>query len=129
MSRKEELQRQLKALNDELNAIIDAENDKRDATYVGKCFKVRNNYSCPESEKDYWWLYIKVLRVDTGLLCLRFQIDCYGRIEIEPEAHMTANSLDRYTPMKPADFEKAWTRCVLAVSEAQSASTREHELT
>lgn len=118
MNRKEELQRQLKALHEELNTITDAENDARDATYVGKCFRTRNNYSCPESEKDYWWLYIKVLRADTGLYCLRFQIDCNGRIEIEPEAYMTANSLDSYEPLKPAAFEKAWTNCVLAVSAA-----------
>lgn len=118
MGRKEELQRQLKALHEELNTITDAENDARDATFVGKCFKARNNYSCPKTEKDYWWLYLKVLRADTGLYCLGFQIDCNGRIEIEPSVYMTANLLNSYTPMKPDDFEKAWTRCVLAVSEA-----------
>ncbi len=118
MGRKEELQRQLKALHEELNTIIDAENEKRDALFVGRCFKTRNNYSCPKSEKDYWWLYLKVLRADTGLYCLRFQIDCNGRIEIDPDAYMTSNSLDSYTPIKPAEFEKAWNRCVLAVSEA-----------
>lgn len=118
MERKEELRRQLKVLHEELNTITDAEDDVRNATFVGKCFKTRNNYSCPKIAKDYWWLYFKVLRAaDVGLYCLCFQIDCNGRIDIEPNVYMTANSFDSYTPIKPAEFEKAWTRCVLAVSE------------
>lgn len=117
MVRKEELQRQLKALHQELNMITDTEDDERDATFVGRCFKTRNNYpySCPKSTKDYWWLYLKVLRADTGLYCLRFQIDCNGRIDIDPSAYMITSSLDSYTSMKPAEFEKAWRRCVLTV--------------
>lgn len=118
MVRKEELQRQLKALHEELNTITDAENDERDATFVGRCFKVKNNYSCPKTEKDYWWLYLKVLRADTGLYCLRFQIDCNGDIRIEPGAYMTANALEGYTAIKPAEFEKAWAKCVDTVSKA-----------
>jgi len=118
MEQKEKLQRQINALREELNAIIDAENDALDATFVGKCFKMRNSSSSPKSEDDSWWLYIKVMRADAGLYCLRFQVDCNGRIDIEPNAYMTANSLDDYTPITPTDLAAGWTQCVLAVSEA-----------
>jgi len=30
----------------------------------GKCFKYKNSYSLPKTKEDYWWLYIKVVKIE-----------------------------------------------------------------
>jgi hypothetical protein len=84
---KEELQKIIAAgfeAREELRAIEDAEKTKANASLIGKCFKYRNSYSCPESDADYWWLYSKVVSVDgEWAQVLRFQTDRNGRVEFE----------------------------------------------
>lgn len=115
--RKEELQYQLKALHSELNTLIDAEDNARDATFVGRCFKFKNSYSSPKNEKDCWWRYIHVHRANTGLYCLCFQVDSDGSIRIEPNLYMTANVVEGYTEIKSVEFEKRWAKCVNTVNK------------
>ena len=56
--------------------------------FEGKYFKYRNSYSCPEGEKDRWWLYIRVDKVkcEYNFECLTFQIDKDGKMFIERES-------------------------------------------
>ena len=58
-----------------------AENEK----LIGKCFRYRNSYSCPETDADYWWIYARVTGLDEGgePSALEFQTDKYGRTKIE----------------------------------------------
>lgn len=49
--------------------------------FVGKCFKYRNSYSCPQQESDYWWLWVKVIGVkDEHLIVLEASKDSSGKI-------------------------------------------------
>lgn len=50
---------------------------------IGRCFKSRNNYSCPEEDGDFWWVYYRVIDVNQEgyYSCVYFQTDKYGRLE------------------------------------------------
>jgi len=52
---------------------------------VGRSFKYRNSYSCPQEEKDYWMLYQRVLSLDHDGTPwgVTIQTDCYGKMECE----------------------------------------------
>ena len=54
------------------------------AKYEGKHFKYRNNYSCPETEADYWFIYYRVVKIIDSRECLAvvFQTEKYGKSEI-----------------------------------------------
>lgn len=52
---------------------------------IGRCFKYRNNYSCPEKDDDYWFLYLKIIGVEDkrgDYECIEFQKDSYGICQI-----------------------------------------------
>jgi hypothetical protein len=118
-ARKEELEFQLRTVSAELNEIKEAETEAANQALLGKCFKTRNNYSCPEKPSDYWWLYVKVTEIDgAALKCLRFQIDKGGRIDIEPGAFYASWGLNGYTEIKPAEFNKALSKTMSAANEA-----------
>lgn len=88
MNRKAELHDKIARANAELTRITTAENIASNSALVGKCYKYRNCYSSPQSEKDYWWMYSLVLGLnDRGMPeAFVFQKDTYGRITIEPKA-------------------------------------------
>ena len=48
--------------------------------YLGKYFKYRNSYSCPEKLTDYWWLYYHAYEIKNNHLCFRsFEKDSRGK--------------------------------------------------
>ena len=69
------------------NVIYERENierEKENKKFLGKCFKVRNCYSCAEIESDYWWLYFYINNLEDGeTKALSFQKDKNGKISIE----------------------------------------------
>jgi len=112
MDRKEELQRQIGKLRHELNDIEEAENEKKFSGLVGKCFTYRNCYSCPNSEKDYWLVYCRVISV-TGSYAnvVEFEIDSNGKPDIERNKCVSANMLiDSWSMIKESKLKAALTR-------------------
>ncbi len=77
MTRLEELTQQAAKINDEIDKIKTKEWLAKNRKMIGKCFKYRNNYSCPETDADYWWLYSRVIAVDDdgGLIAFEFQTE------------------------------------------------------
>lgn len=62
----------------------DLEREKEFKKYVGKYYKYKNSYSCPQTEEDYWWTYTYVKELkDNGLIVFSVQTDKYGKITIE----------------------------------------------
>lgn len=58
----------------------EAENERDAKKFIGKCFKYRNCYSCPEKPSDYWWLYGVVIEAEDGSVELfYFQKDSHGQ--------------------------------------------------
>lgn len=51
---------------------------------LGTYWKYKNCYSCPNNESDYWFLFRRVESISGyELLCSEFQVDKYGKLEIE----------------------------------------------
>lgn len=72
--------------------------------FVGKCFKYRNSYGSGEE----WWLYTRVLDYKDGQLRMfRFQRDCYGRFDFEPDHRGSETSLR--VPITRGEFERRLT--------------------
>lgn len=70
-------QQELIAMHDEKKRVLGA-------ALVGKCYRYRNSFSCPEGDADYWWLYMKLTGLDDmgTLIAHTFQTDKTGKIEI-----------------------------------------------
>jgi hypothetical protein len=119
MGRREELEKQIRELSAEHNALVEIDERAEDRKLLGCCFKYRNNYSCPESDADYWWLYLKITSADDGLMALTFEVDKNGRITIDPCHHVYRRTLlSGYTEIKASELSKAWDRCITAAQAA-----------
>jgi len=106
---KEQLERQARAVNQKLHAIRDAERYAENEALVGKTFRYRNNYSCPEKPSDYWWLYARVQGIDSSgyLTVFCFETDKYGAVKISTDKYRFHMN-DGYQPVSVAKFNKAW---------------------
>lgn len=104
----EELTKIAHDAQEKLRRIEFADRAKRNGPLVGKTFKYRNCYSCPEKPSDYWWMYAKVTRMgDDGLLYLTtFQTDKYGNMEVRFE-HLGYH-MQGYHPVPASEFNRAW---------------------
>lgn len=78
--------------------------------FIGKYYKYKNSYSCPQEEKDYWWLYIHIIEVKDGWLrVFEFQKDQYGKIIIEDNATMSSPTPDdKYIECTVEEFYREW---------------------
>lgn len=57
MKTKRQLERTIQAARNELWKRQAVEQERFAKKLVGKCYRYRNSYSCPQTEADYWWLY------------------------------------------------------------------------
>ncbi len=115
---KEQLESEIRTLSVQWNKIKDKEDAAIDASFLGRFFKTRNNYSCPKKPSDYWWLYAKVVCVKSGIKATSFQVDCNGRIEIRQNDYFMSNTLLSYTEISQLQYEKAWLKCLEQISAA-----------
>ena len=97
MNKKEELSQQLAEIeNQEREQLIKIEYPKF-KQLIGKCFKLKTSYSCPEKKSDYWNVYSKIVsirpddlylggasadKVLAGCKTITFQKNKYGSISI-----------------------------------------------
>ena len=93
--------------------------------YLGKCFKVRNNYSCPEKPSDYWFLYLKVTEIkkedvyqtSNGVSATysgySFQTDKYKNVNVRKE-----NGYIHYLgeEITQNEFDEAWNKMINRVN-------------
>lgn len=107
-SEKYALTQQARKVNAKLAAIRDAERTEENAALVGKCFRYRNCYSCPEKPSDYWPLYAKVQRIDKHgyLTVFTFETDKDGAVRIKTEKFMM--SMSGYEPITLDRFKAEW---------------------
>lgn len=77
---------------------------------VGKCFKSRNSYSCPEPD-EFWWLYARVVSTDRfgSLEVIHFEVDhrgdCFIRRVARPAAMFSSGP---YSEIGEGEFRTAW---------------------
>lgn len=114
MSKLDELKAQALELREQIWEIESAEKDKEHRRLIGKCFKVRNSYSCPKDNSERWWLYSKVISsIDGSLRAIQFQIDIHGKAELEPDAYFS--NYDGQEEIKATVFQselKKWMQYV-----------------
>lgn len=104
---KEELQADFVRARRALEKIEAAERLAENKKLIGKCFRVRNNYSVPAKPSDYWWLYTKVIGADAyNLKVFQFQIDKDGRIDINQRE--LYRRVSDYQPITTDAFTRAW---------------------
>jgi len=120
MKTKKQLQAELKQIEEkELNELIEKHYPEF-KKLEGKCFKVRNCYSCPKNKSDYWFKYIKILKIEKEDLYQSgenifahfqgwsFQTDKFGRISVEFEYNNYVNSMSKKNEITNEEFKAAW---------------------
>lgn len=117
----EQLERQRAELNERISEIREAEAEKVSAQLVGRCFKYRNNYSCPETDADYWWLYFKVTGFEGARLTgVSFQRDVYGEMRVDPNAG-AYNHMSEYVEVDSTEYVRARADFLTTLNVAVSA--------
>jgi hypothetical protein len=109
MKTREQLLAEITPLRDALDRLDRAERDAENKALIGKCFRYRNSYSLPKTERDYWWTYRKVtaLGAHGRLRYFEFQTDKNGAITIEPTGSFGTVS-GGWSPIPEAQFDRAW---------------------
>lgn len=110
MKTKEQLEAELRPIQNALGKLRDQEAKKEAAAVVGKCFKYRNCYSCPSKASDYWWMYIKVTGATHWPQTFEFQTDKYGHLTVKTDkmAIVVGKEGNGYTPITVKEFNAAW---------------------
>lgn len=74
--------------------------------YIGKCFIVKNGYSATEK----WWLYIKVLNIESEYqwTCIECEEPTDGRIRIERVSRTSMSNRDSFRQIKASVFNAAY---------------------
>ena len=86
MSDEHELQATIDEARERLNAIKRAKAEAANRALVGRTFRYRNCYSCPEKPSDYWWVWRVVEGTDGfGLRVRDFAVDKYGEFTMRRE--------------------------------------------
>ena len=108
LNRKKELEDQIFQLHNELTSIIDEIAKENNSKFVGKCYKLQDSFYGAKGKNDYWFIYCKVLRGDSGLRCLTFQSPPDWKVEIDTDASISVNDLARFAEITQKEFDKAW---------------------
>jgi len=106
----EVLRKQARDAGEAISKIETEKRRKAHAKLVGRSYRYRNSYSCPEKPSDYWWMYTKVTSMDDDgyLRGLQFQVDRDGNIMIEFAHYLYHHLNGGYEPIKTVEFDRAW---------------------
>ena len=109
MSDKAALKKQIDSARVKLDRIEKAERREEATKILGKCFRTRNNYSCPAKPSDYWWLYCRITSVDKDgdVRGFEFQTDNRGQIFIDPKKYAYRN-MSGWEEISLMQFKTAW---------------------
>lgn len=94
---------------------------------VGKCFRIRTCYSCPESDADYWYVYVRFYGMDSDgwLQAMEIDRDSVGKIGVRQNTYQQL--LASMEPISNAEYvEAVWPVIsdVLAMSSAMESFPR-----
>ncbi len=108
MEQIEQLRDTARKAQEAIGEIEAKERREKNAKLVGKTFRMRNSYSCPEKPSDYWWIWAKCTRMDKSgfLWAFKFQTDRYGSITISPDEY--SYHMQHYDLVSPAVYDRAW---------------------
>ena len=104
----DKLRNQYAQIRDQIHEIEHKEFVKEKRDIVGKCFKFKNSYSCPETEADYWWAYKRITGLDKSANCFTsfsFEIDRDGNCSTNVRAF---DMLSEWKPCTEEEYLQAW---------------------
>lgn len=107
----ETLKEQARTIAEKIGKIEEAERYQKNKDLEGKAFKYRNCYPRPEKPADYWWLYIRVIKVTKDHIDTHeFQTDKYGEITINlcKRHYRFLFGEGSRVEIKTAEFDRAW---------------------
>lgn len=107
---KEQLEAELRPIQQALGRLRDQEARKESTSLIGRCFKYKNCYSCPDKPSDYWWMYIKVVGASHWPKTFEFQTDKYGHLTVKTDKHAigVGHEGNGYVPITVKEFDAAW---------------------
>ncbi len=109
MNREQELEHTIETARGELYKIRNRKDTERASTLVSKFYKYHNSYSCPESDKDRWWLYMAIIKAERGSLYTEsFQKDMYGALEIHFDQSRPLDLSEGYIEISRDEYVQAW---------------------
>lgn len=90
-----------------LMKIEERERIKEAKQHLGRFYKYRNCYSCPNGDSDYWWMFRKITGMDKygNLTSLSFQKDKNGKLEIDT---MKRSYITGWTEITKDEYYTAW---------------------
>lgn len=112
MTRKEELLKELAEIEE-----IEKQFRIKYKSLVGKYFKLKNCYSCPENDSDYWYSYYKIISITPNdifyhgdaISCrctvVLFEEDKHGVIRFDPSHITYVHMLEE---ISKAEYENAF---------------------
>jgi hypothetical protein len=99
-----------------MNEIEDAEKQQRLAHIEGCVFKLRNSYSCPDGDADYWWVYACAFKnADGDMRLFEFQTDKYGQVRIDPDEAYHESM--EWKPIERGEYESAWVEMIKSIAD------------
>ncbi len=110
MSRKEDLQKQVAVLRDELWEIEDAEKNKQFLEMVGKCFAYSNSYG----GDSRWPMYQKVVLSGDDCYTVKVQLTDRGEAQFICEKLWSPNTCTLGDEISEAVYDEGVARCVAA---------------
>lgn len=103
------LEARAREANEAYHEAQNAERERENRALLGKCFKYRNSYSCPEKPSDYWWLYTKVVGLEgPNIFYTEFEVAKDGRISINFNRQCYASMIHGHVEIRASEFNKAW---------------------
>lgn len=108
----EQIQREIKALRDEMNALEQQEFEKNVVPklkkLVGNFYKYWNGYN----DQERWWMYVAVYGYDDGeLQTITIEKTSHNKVEIEEHTELCLNGSPfgtrEYIPISKAEYMKA----------------------
>ena len=100
----QELRKRSDKIRNQIMLIEEKESKKLKEKSVDKYYKYRASYSCPLSENDFWWLYIRIDKINDAVFNgLAFQKDKWGKIFIDSKYSVYLS--ENYKEITQKEFE------------------------
>jgi len=121
-TRADELRATIEAARAELYDLEMADKERDASALIGHAIKYRNNYSLPQSEADYWWMYAIVTEQRDGIpFGLTFQCDKDGEVTITHDSRVMAlwpGCDSGWQECSFAEARQSWERIIRTVRAA-----------
>lgn len=104
----DKLKEKQREISKKILEITERNQERINKKLVGKFFVTENSYG---GGKEFWKLYTRVNGVFGSYLnCLRFEIDCNGKIYISPDDVLSAVTIERYKEISELEFSRAFSK-------------------